>query len=337
MFARQRIAFTGWVLVAAGIGGIATTDSDASDNKVIFDIPSKIECRDVTPEKCAKAHPTMKVIEARFRISAGVVEGDESSIEDFVYLISSPGLRLKVLDFLPNTTLESTAAGDRIEVTDNTESTDVVSGEAKVAYSLISLNASKTSASRKLESNRYERVAPKNLVLASGTANRGYGVFYKLRPSSGVSLEGDKEFVVLCIVPKTWRGDWCSVTCSARSRKKSSGSARAVQSGIEQAHVGLFLSGCQDASELADDLTRIQLANEGLLAKHLATEATHSMELLHETPSGQLLKISTPGWLKRTSKIKPSPKELSLEAAKTKLIDIQEQLERLSGSADHPH
>jgi hypothetical protein len=88
MFARQRIAFTGWVLVAAGIGGIATTDSDASDNKVIFDIPSKIECRDVTPEKCAKAHPTMKVIEARFRISAGVVEGDESSIEDFVYLIS---------------------------------------------------------------------------------------------------------------------------------------------------------------------------------------------------------------------------------------------------------
>lgn len=337
MFTRQRIAFTGWALITTGIFGIASNDGRASDNKVIFDIPSKIECRDVTPEKCAKAHPTMKVIEARFRISAGFVEGDESSIEDFIYLISSPGLRLKVLDFLPNTTLESTAAGDRIEVTDNTESTDVVSGEARVSYALISLNASKTSASRKQESNRYERVAPKNLVLASGTVNRGYGVFYKLRPSSGVSLEGDREFVVLCIVPKNWRGDWCSVTCSARSRKKSSGSARSVQSGIGQAHVGLFLSGCQDASELADDLTRIQLADDGLLAKHLATEATHSMELMHETPSGQLLKFSTPNWLKRTSKPKPSSKELSMEAAKTKLIDIQEQLERLSGSADHAH
>jgi hypothetical protein len=241
MFRKQWIAFSGRALVTAWFVGIAAAVGQASDNKVIFDIPSKIECRDVTPEKCAKAHPTMKVIEARFRISAGVVEGDESSIEDFIYLIASPGLRLKVLDFLPNTTLESTATGDRIEVTDNTESTDVVSGEARVAYSLISLNASKTTAKSKLESNRYERVAPKNLVLASGTVNRGYGVFYKLRPSSGVSLEGDKEFVVLCIVPKTWRGDWCSVTCSARSRKKSSGSARTVPSGIEQAHVGLFL------------------------------------------------------------------------------------------------
>ena len=83
MFTRQRIAFTGWALITTGIFGIASNDGRASDNKVIFDIPSKIECRDVTPEKCAKAHPTMKVIEARFRISASFVEGDESSIEDF--------------------------------------------------------------------------------------------------------------------------------------------------------------------------------------------------------------------------------------------------------------
>jgi hypothetical protein len=179
----------------------------AAETRVAFDIPSKVECRDVTPAKCAATHPTLKVIEAKFRISASFVEGNEESTVDFVYMISSPDMRLKVLDFLPNTTLESTTADDRIEVLDSTESTDATTGEARVGYSVLTLKGSKSLTSKKTESNRYQRIAPKNLVLASGTVNRGNGCFYKLRPSQGISLEGSKEFVLLCIVPKTWRGD----------------------------------------------------------------------------------------------------------------------------------
>ena len=334
MFATNGTSFVRWISFLVWIVGLAAAHCEAADAKVIFDIPSKVECRDVTPEKCAKLHPDLKVIEARFRISAGFVQGDESSTEDFIYMISSPELRMKVLDFLPNTTLESTAAGDRIEVTDQTENTDVASGEAKVSYSLISLNGSKSVTNKKSESNHYERVAPKKLVLASGTVNRGYGVFYKLRPSSGVSLEGEKEFVLLCIVPKGWRGDWCTVTCSSRARKKTSVSTKSIQTGIEQAHVGIFLVGNQDASRLADELTLVQLANDGLLSKHIAAEATHTIELLHATPSVQHSKFPSSDWVKRVSRSKPSPHDTRLEAAKAKLVDIQERLKNLSGQSE---
>lgn len=302
----------------------------AADTKVIFDIPSKVECKDVTPEKCAKVHPHHKVIEARFRISAAYTDGGERLTEDFVYMISSPDLRLKLLDYLPNTTLESSTADDRIEVTDTTENTDTLTGEAHVSYKVLTLGATKNLNSKKLESNHYERVAPKNLVLASGTINRGHGVFYKLRPSAGLSLEGSKEFVLLCIVPKSWRGDWCVVTCSARAHKKQS-SSTLVQAGVLQAHVGLFMLGEDEASQLSDELTQVQLNHDGLLSKQLSSEAAHSISLMHSSTSDQLIKRPATHTLRRMVGLKRSSKVSTLEAAKTQLLDLEDQLRDLSG------
>lgn len=304
----------------------------ATDTKVLFDIPSKVECQDVTPEKCAQMHPHLKVIEAKFRISAGFVEGGEATTEDFVYMITSPDLRLKILDFLPNTTLESSTADDRIEVTDSTESGDALSGDTRVGYSVISLGGSKSTSSKKTNSNHYEKVAPKKLVLASGTVHRGYGVFYKLRPSAGVSLEGAKEFVLLCIVPKKWRGDWCTVTCSARAHKRSGGASSWTVSGLAQAHVGLFLAGDEEASDLADELTEIQLAHDGLLANHLAKDAAHVMESMHTTSGWQHFKTSSGDLFKRIS-LKGSHKDPALESSKLKLLDLEAQITALSGKA----
>jgi hypothetical protein len=319
------------MLLSTHACGLMARNCSATDTKVIFDIPSKVECVEVRCEKCAAAHPTMKVIEARFRISASFVEGRELSTEDFVYLISSPDMRLKVLDFLPNTTLESLTAEDRIEVTDSTEISDVASGEARVGYSVLSLSGTKNLSNKKTESNHYQKVAHKNLVLASGTINRGHGVFYKLRPSNEGSLEGAKEFVLLCIVPKTWRGDWCTVICSARTNKKTSTTASA---GIEQAHVGLYLSGDRAASQLSDDLTQIQVAHGGLLARQLTKEAGQSVEAMHSIPTNQLGKFPSSEWLFRAVKFKPNSRQTSLDAARKSLIEIETRLSELAGTLD---
>src|SRR6185369_15154241 len=70
-------------LIFLAFGGIASwamialPTAAAANIHVRFDIPDKIECRDVTPEKCAIAHPTLKVIEAKFRISARIMDGAE--------------------------------------------------------------------------------------------------------------------------------------------------------------------------------------------------------------------------------------------------------------------
>jgi hypothetical protein len=318
------------LFVVAVCGLIFAANSDASDPKVIFDIPSKVECTDVTPRKCAEVHPTLKVIEARFRISASFVEGKESSAADFVYMISSPDMRMRVLSFVPNTTLESSTAEDRIEVTDSSESSDSGTGEVKVSYSLLSLGAAKNSTSKKTESNHYQKVAPKNLVLASGTVNRGHGVFYKLRPSTGASLEGAKEFAVLCVVPKEWRGDWCNVVCSARASKKTTVSSTIAVAGIERAHVGLYMAGDREASKLSDELTHLQAAHGGLLSKNLTKEALQNLEELHL--GSPTFKGPSTDWFLRVTKIKSNIRQTSIDSAKETLTQIEERFAELAAS-----
>ena len=156
-------------------------------------------------------------------------------------------------------------------------------------------------------------------------------------PSAGVSLEGSKEFVLLCIVPKTWRGDWCTVTCSARAHKKTVVASTSVISGIEQAHLGLYLIGNQEGSALADELTQVQLAHDSLLSKQLAREATQATEAPHVTSNWQHVKVPSSEWLKRVVKIKSSSKESALESTKIKLLDLEDRLTQLSGHTESNH
>jgi hypothetical protein len=305
----------------------------AGDTRVVFDIPDKLECRDVTPDTCAKAHPQLKVIEAKFRISASFVEGTEDSIVDFVYMITSPEMRMKIHDYLPNTTLESTLADDRIEVADTTENSDAKSEDAKVAYRVLNLGASRTQASKKTQSDHYKQIVSKALVLAAGTTHREHGVFFKLRPSKGASLEGGKEFTFLAVVPKEWRGDWCTVVCAARADKKSLFKKSVALAGVEEAQVGMYLSGDREASELAESLCHIQEANGGALSKQMAKEAAVLIETMHAAQSPHHGLDYYDEWVHGLMKLAQgsSPGDRTLKDARASILEVQTRLGKLSG------
>jgi hypothetical protein len=268
-------------------------------------------------------------IEGKFRLSARLTKGEETEILDFLYMLVSPGMRLKIHDYLPNTTVESSLSDDAIEVAESTENSASATEDAHVGYKIFSLGATLNQATKKTASNHYKQIVPKALVLASGTTNREHGVFFKLRPSNSASLEGAKEFTFLAIVPRNWRGDWCTVTCAARAKKKSFLPSGPTVAGIEQAHVGLYLSGDREASALADRLCKIQETDAPLLQKQLADEADRLLASMHEAiiPGNPL--STTDEWLHsvlhRTS-------SADIERAKAAMQDVQDRLGRLSGS-----
>ena len=112
-------ARTTWVVNAATatmLAQVLLVSQSTAETRVTFDLPDAIECRDVTPEKCRAQHPHLKAIEGKFRLSARLTKGEESEILDFLYMLVSPGKRLKIHDYLPNTTLESALSDDNIEV-----------------------------------------------------------------------------------------------------------------------------------------------------------------------------------------------------------------------------
>jgi hypothetical protein len=325
-----RVIATSVAIVLAGSTGSARA---AEAVRVRFDIPDKIECRDVTPERCAAAHPTQKVIEAKFRISASLIEGTETSVVDFDYMIASPDMRLKILDYLPNTTLESTYAEDRIEVADLTEAAESSTAEARVGYSVLSLTTGRSQNAKRSEQNHYQRVAPKSLVLASGTIDRGHGVFYKLRPSVGATLEGAKEFTFLAIVPKDWRGDWCTFVCAARYKKKSLVSSSVALAGVDSAHVGLYLMGDAEASDLGARLCQLQAANNGVLARELAKEAAQSLEKMQATTGVSHQLAEAEDFLQHLVRFnRETNRDRQLATARREIQDVEQQLADLAGT-----
>ena len=238
-------AVVSWALLGTVARGVA--------GQIVFDLPESIECRDVTPANFAASN-YLKVIEGKLRISARIVDGTESEILDFLYLISSPEKTVRFQDYLPNTTLESAVANDQIEIKDATEDARTTGADVHVVYKLLSLGASHNQTAKQSESNHYTQIAPKELVVASGTTNREHGVFFRLRPSRAASLEGAKEFTFLATVPKSWRGDLCDITCSARVKKDSFFSNTVAQGGSQRVELGLYLAGDAEAAARSEEL-----------------------------------------------------------------------------------
>ena len=319
---------------------IASGPSHAADTQVIFDISDTIECRDVTPKDFVAAHPSLKVIEAKFQVSARFIEGSEADLVDFLYMLVSPELRLKIQDYLPNTTLESTMADDRIEVTATTESSNAITEDARVAYKVLALGGSKNDTEKKTESDHYKEIVPKAMVLASGTMNREHGVFFKLKPSKEASLEGTKTFTCLAIVPKNWRGDWCVISCAARAKKKSLFSSSIVPAGTEHAQVGLHLAGDREARLRAEKLCKVQEANDRVRttaenqhsnalvdAMHAATTAEHQVGVWLHGVFGSITGADASADKAQTD-IEEQEKKFD---ARNEILQAQKGLSRLSG------
>lgn len=298
--------------IAAAVPLVLNQTSRACAAEVAFDLPASIECRDVTPPGFA-ASDTLKVIEGKLRISARIVDGSESEIVDFMYVISNPERRIRFQDFLPNTTLESAVADDQIEVKDATEKASTASADVHVAYKILSLGGALSQSTKDSEANCYRQIAPKELVVASGTTDREHGVFFRLRPSRAASLEGVKEFSFLATVPKAWRGDLCTISCRARVKHASFWSESVVTSGERNVEVGLYLAGDREAAALADQLREASDYYQELkTAKPPKTNVLTSFTVHSVNP-----------FAKKSSTVDHA------EEARQALVDVQQQVKHL--------
>lgn len=316
-------------VLAAAILWVSLACASASGAHVIFDLPDTIECQDKTPPEFAAAHPNLKVIEGKLRISARIVEGSESEIVDFLYVIASPDKMLRFQDYLPNTTLESTVADDQIEITNCAEDNKAIDANARVGYKALGLGVGKTKGTKKTESNHYKQLVAKQLVLSSGTTDREHGIFFRMRPSNGATLEGAKEFTFLATVPKNWKGDWCTISCAAKSRHKSLFSTSIVPAGVEQVQIGMYLMGDSDASSLARELRQVQDAHAAVLAAQLAKDGEGLLDTMYAAVSSQAI-TELCGFFKTSKSEHQIDPQQKLADARKAVVDVQERLRQMA-------
>ncbi len=224
MFARilrHQLLSVGLLLLASG------RPAYAEDPTITFDFARTAECRDITSSEAAELYPGEKIVELKLRISVHLLAGNINDVEEIRIEVGDCDQGMRVHSFEPNTRLESTVSED-IQWTKTVETgktlgaslggqAPVLLGDA-VAHITPSINGGKTH--REIVTETQKRVAPKHVVVASGTFGQEHGVFFKMRRSPQTSLEGVHELTVRFIVPERWRGDSLRVCCQATGQDK---------------------------------------------------------------------------------------------------------------------
>ncbi len=193
----------------------------AAPPQVRFDVGYMVGCRDVTPAEFREMNPDERLVEAKFQVSSLVQDGAEGDLIQYIYRIESPDRSVQIVDFLPKTTLASDLAGN-VGIEKKQENSKSLGLSLAGSYDHLAKISGGTDHSSKDSSVvRYELLPSMELLAASGTIQRGCGVYFKLKPSPRTSLVGAKDFVIVMRVPQQWRGDYVHLRCEATGYRRS--------------------------------------------------------------------------------------------------------------------
>ena len=247
-------------LLASGAASVAVSPSWAALPQVQFDVNSRLGCRDVTPADFAKLNPDEKLVEARFQVSSLIQRGSEEDLLQFVYHVASLRQTLRIVDYSPQTLLASELAGN-VTVEEKTDENEQITGALAIpSFWNAKVTANGDLGKKRQQSQKYELLPPLLPVAASGTLDRGYGVYFKLKPSRRTSLEGAKEFSIVFRAPRTWRGDCVQLTCQATGTWRSvmPPLSETRTCGARRFTIALYAEGDAEAKTLAERLVRAE-------------------------------------------------------------------------------
>ena len=184
---------------------------------VRFDAPLVVSA-DPLPWEHSGYQPSIqgtRLVSIRIRMSAQVPVRTQDRIDELLFQVRSGSGQMRVLDHWPRTQTVNHVQGAIIVSSTNYEqqhfSLRAIGGSPGVgtAQGAMQRDAVETLA------RNYAEKPQLATHLSSGTLDRASGVFWQLRPSPEQSIEGDRDYWLLCEVSQNWQGDLFEVTASA--------------------------------------------------------------------------------------------------------------------------
>ncbi len=230
---------------------IASNRSAIADNAIIrFDLPPLVAAQRVQSNA-----DTMNVA-IELKLSSMIATPDVPRIDQWLVRCQPRDPLSSIADYAPRTEVASDVTGP-IQIKKTNESSKSVGLSLDGAYGhLARLHTGADQGTKDTSSYQMDRVAPVQAVTASGTINRGRGVFFKMRWTAQQVLEGEKTFRVTCCVPSTWRSGLIDVSVIAQSEEKvfAGLDSETKTLGAADFVVATYLEGDQQASQIAQRL-----------------------------------------------------------------------------------
>jgi hypothetical protein len=222
--------FTLFLLFASGIF-VRASDPIYT---ITYDTPKTVACKEVERLGNKMTILVRLPVSIKFR-------GDSAALTEVSLGFKNNREKMLVVDFLPKTTLITESGVIQYEKIKDKN------GDLKIRFSEPKVGSVDASGNiREQTKETFSKLPPKKMVLASGFANRQFGCFFKLKPSTQTSIEGQHDFACLMEVDSGWRGDYLFASFNPDSNRWLSG-------GKDQNYsLGLHLENDEDAKKIVE-------------------------------------------------------------------------------------
>lgn len=198
------------------------SDAFAEESSVRFDVPALVEAT-VAADTVSRNQDGLMTIEVAVPVTSEIAAADRDHIDEFRYDIQWQQARYPVIDYGPRTQttshIEGTIGFETQKDRNATFGLALNGGELHV----LGGSAKAEAAMRDAEKIRYQEIPQHDVLVASGSIDRGTGVFFRFHRSRRETLEGSRELSIAFRVPQDWQAGLLKVKCRASGERKVAG------------------------------------------------------------------------------------------------------------------
>jgi len=228
-----------------------------SDEPAIqFDVPALIGVKEAICVEGQVPLGNEKIIEVVIPVSSEVRSSDRGNVDEFRFDVYWNRSVYPVADYAPKTQTVSEIEG-LITVEKSKDKNNGVGINLSSGYQDLVSGTAKADISQRTGSKiKYQEVPQHEVLVASGTVQRGTGAFFRFHPSKRETLEGGRDLIVAYRVPQSWRGGVLKIECRADGHRKIIGSWREPFEESRAFVLPIYLEGDDQARQAAIGFVR---------------------------------------------------------------------------------
>ena len=202
---------------------LISVETSTASQDIVFDMAPTAEAVSVvSAERQSSFIETTdeKLVNVILQLSSMSSSTESRTVDQWLVKIQPRQPIMQIADYSPRTEIASQIDGPiQVKTTHEKSTSFGLSADGRYG-NLAHANTGADSGKKSIRSQQYNRVAPIYAVTASGTINRGRGVYFKLKWTEQQVLDGEKLFTLTFAVPHSWRCGLLDVSVEAQRERK---------------------------------------------------------------------------------------------------------------------
>ncbi len=198
---------------------LSITQAISAQKNIEFDVPAIVHATSVSEPMSS----SFKTIEISLPISSATDSKHRSNIDEFRFDVSWNRSVYSIADFSPKTETVSDIEGLINVEKDSTRNAGLNLNLSGKPFELASASIGTDIGFGDTKRERFQEVPQHDVLVSSGTINRGTGAFFRFHPSKRNTLEGSRNLTLTYRVPSDWQSGILKVECRASGSKSVAG------------------------------------------------------------------------------------------------------------------